>query len=209
MTPKSSGHLVDTSGKTPLTSDLSFFEIEEMTYFSRARYHLAILCVLIVCAGSASCRKSAENPSYPGAFVIALSEIEFDDGDTFFLNKKPIRILGIDTPEIAHPDLGINEPQPYGPVAAESTRVWVTRATVIELVADGLDIYDRRLAHLFLDGELLAIRLIHHGLAYETVSHYGDSGYPDLAQQILDAARVGPKPPFEQPYKWKKKHRPK
>jgi endonuclease YncB( thermonuclease family) len=156
-----------------------------------------------------SCRKSADDPSYRGAVLITLSEIEFDDGDTFFLNRKPIRVLGIDTPEIAHPELGVDEPQPYGPVAAESTRVWFTRAGVIELVPDGLDIYDRRLAHVFLDGELLAIRLIRHGLAYETVSHYGDSGYPDLAQQILDAARSAPKPPFEQPYKWKKKHPPR
>jgi endonuclease YncB( thermonuclease family) len=172
-------------------------------------YRRTALLFGLIAGLSMSCRKSADHPSYPGALLIVLSEIEFDDGDTFSLAGKPIRILGIDTPEIAHPEMGVDEPQPYGPVAAESTRVWLTRAGVIELVPDGLDIYDRRLAHVFLDGELLAIRLIRHGLAYETVSHYGDSGYPDLAQQILDAARTGPKPPFEQPYKWKKKHRPK
>jgi hypothetical protein len=59
------------------------------------------------------------------------------------------------------------------------------------------------------DRELLACRLIRHALAYETVSHYGDSGYPDLAQRILDTSRTSPKPAFEPPYQWKKKHRPK
>jgi hypothetical protein len=41
------------------------------------------------------------------------------------------------------------------------------------------------------------------------VSHYGDNGYPDLAQRILDTSRTSPKPAFEPPYRWKQKHRPK
>jgi endonuclease YncB( thermonuclease family) len=156
-----------------------------------------------------SCTKPAHKPSYPGARIMALSDIEFDDGDTFLLKREPIRVLGIDTPEIAHPDLGVNESQPFGVAASESTRVWMTRATLLEYVPDGLDRYDRRLAHVFVDGELLAIRLIEHALAYETVSHYGDSGFPDLAQRIVDASRAAPKPQFEPPYRWKRRQREK
>jgi endonuclease YncB( thermonuclease family) len=103
----------------------------------------------------------------------------------------------------------VHEAQPCGPAAAESTRAWIERASKVEIVFDGRDLYDRTLAHVFIDGELLACRLIRHALAYETVSHYGDSGYPDLAQQILDTTRSSPKPTFEPPYRWKQKHRPR
>ena len=176
----------------------------------RARIGFGPLFVaILICCAAVSCKKSTYKPSYPGAKVIELYEIEFDDGDTFLLRQKPIRVLGIDTPEIAHPALGMHEDQPFGVAAAESTQAWMTRAAVIEYVPDGMDRYNRRLAHVFLDGKLLAIRLIQNGLAYETVSHFGDSGFPDLAQQILDTSRAAPKPPFEAPYKWKRRQREK
>ncbi len=159
--------------------------------------------------GCSSNKPAGYLPSYRGARIIDVSDIEFDDGDTFFVEGKPIRLLGVDTPEIAHPGLGILEGQPFGDAAAESTRVWLMDATVIEYVADGKDRYNRQLAHIFIDGDLLACRLLRRGLAYETVSHYGDSGFPDLAQLILDTARSSPTPQFEQPYKWKAKQRKK
>ncbi len=165
--------------------------------------------LLVFAAGCSSRQSPSHRPSYKGAKIARVADIRFDDGDTFDWKGKPIRVLGIDTPEIAHPGQGTFEDQPCGVAAAESTRVWMTRARTLEIVADGRDIYDRRLAHVFIDGELLACRLVRQGLAYETVSHYGDSGFPDLAQEILDTARNSPKPTFEAPYKWKKKHRPK
>jgi endonuclease YncB( thermonuclease family) len=170
---------------------------------------LVLATSVILTIGCSSRQPPDYHPTYRGAKLVSVSEIRFDDGDTFEYQGKPIRVLGIDTPEIAHPDMGIYEGQPYGTAAAESTRVWLTRARAVEIVFDGRDLYNRRLAHVFIDGELLACRLIRHGLAYETVSHYGDSGYPDLAQEILDTARQSPPPRFEPPYKWKQKHRPK
>jgi len=169
----------------------------------------------LVCAIAAPCllgscfeqRPAGYVRSYKRARPVAAAEIRFDDGDTFDYRNRPIRVLGIDTPEIAHPDLGVMEPQDYGIEAAESTRSWITHARLVEIVLDGRDMYDRTLAHVFVDGELLAVRLIRHSLAYETISHYGDSGYPDLAQTILDAARSSPKPKFEPPYRWKQRHR--
>jgi len=157
---------------------------------------------------SASCtRHPGYEPSYRGARWVDVADVHFDDGDTFSWRGESIRVLGIDTPEIPHPHYGQPEGQPYGEAAAESTRVWMTRARVLEVVLDGRDRYRRRLGHVFIDGQLLAVRLINNGLAYETVSHFGDNGYPDLAQQILDAARAAPKPPFEEPYKWKQRQR--
>jgi len=156
-----------------------------------------------------SCRRdegAARAASYPQAVAVDLKEIDFDDGDTFFYRNQPIRVLGIDTPEVTDPDVGIFEDQPFGPAAAESTRVWITRARRVEMAYDGRDIYHRRLAHVFVDGELLAVKLLDAGLAYENVSHFGDNGFPDLADQILQAAHDGPRPAFEPPHQWRKKH---
>jgi endonuclease YncB( thermonuclease family) len=137
---------------------------------------------------------------------VDVSQIRFDDGDSFMLGKEPIRLLGYDTPETRSPEVGIYEDQKRGPEAAESTRVWILRAERVEIVKDGRGRYGRRLAHVFVDGDLLAVRHLQHGLAYENVSHFGDNGFPDLADLILDAAATGPRPDFEPPYKWRRKH---
>ena len=165
------------------------------------------ITVVAVAAGCSSRQPASYQPSYKGAKWIDKSELEVEDGDTFFLGGETIRVLGIDTPEIAHPDFGMPEDQPYGQAATESTRVWIERGNVLEYVPDGRDKYGRRLAHVFIDGELLAVRLVNAGLAYETVSFYGDNGFPDLAQLILEASQTAPKPEFEEPYKWKRKQR--
>ncbi len=177
------------------------------------------VCTLVLCAivltasvscrrenGAKSARASSSPSSYPGATRVDVAQIEFDDGDTFLYRDEPIRVLGIDTPEVAEPDVGIFQDQPYGRAAADSTQALITRAGRVEIAYDGRDIYHRRLAHVFVDGELLGVKLLGMGLAYENVSHFGDNGFPDLADRILQAAHDGPKPPFEPPYQWRKKH---
>jgi endonuclease YncB( thermonuclease family) len=174
---------------------------------STNRWH--IIALLLAVAGAASCdrgRAVAHPPSYAGAVVVDVREITFDDGDTFLLGKTPIRVLGIDTPEVTDPGVGIFEDQPFGRAAADSTRAMISRARVVELAYDGRDIYHRRLAHVFVDGELLAVKLLGYGLAYENVRHFGDNGFPDLADRIIRAADEGPKPAFEPPHQWRKKH---
>jgi endonuclease YncB( thermonuclease family) len=148
----------------------------------------------------------AHRASYPGAVVAVVGRITFDDGDTFLYDKTAIRVLGIDTPEITDPGVGIFEDQPFGRAAADSTIALITRAHVVELAYDGRDVYNRRLAHVFIDGELLAVKLLGYGLAYENVRHFGDNGFPDLADRIMKAADAGPKPAFEPPHLWRKKH---
>ncbi len=145
-------------------------------------------------------------PSYRGAHYIYKDRIKFDDGDTFIYGDTEIRFLGIDCPEITHAEVGMHEDQPYGRAAAESTHALVLRAKTAEYVLDGDDYYGRKLGHIFVDGELLSVRLIERGLAYETVTRYGDNGFPDLAQRILDASLKAPKPQFEKPSQWRRKH---
>jgi len=145
-------------------------------------------------------------PTHEHARYLDIRRVEFDDGDTFLLDGAPIRILGIDTPETKSPSVGIFEDQPFGPAAAESTKALMTRARLLEWVPDGEDYYGRRLAHVLVDGELLGVKLIEMGLAYENVSYFGDNGFPDLADQILRASLDAPRPAFELPYRWRKKH---
>lgn len=161
-----------------------------------------ILVALLAAVGGCARAEGA----YPGAKTVSLDRIRFDDGDTFYLDGKPVRVLGIDTPETASPSVGIMEDQPFGPAASDTTRALLTRARRIEVVFDGRDTYGRRLAHVFVDGELLSVELLERSLAYENVSHFGDNGFPDLADRILDAARRSPKPAFEEPYKWRRAH---
>ena len=164
---------------------------------------LVLATAALACGGG---RAGTATSSYPGAVVVDVTRIRFDDGDTFLLEKTPIRILGIDTPEVTDPGVGIFEDQPFGRAAADSTQAWITRAQRVEIAYDGRDIYKRRLAHVFVDGELLAVKLLGFGLAYENVRHFGDNGFPDLADQIMKAADAGPKPQFEPPHLWRKKH---
>jgi len=145
-------------------------------------------------------------PTHEHARYLDRSRVRFDDGDTFYLDGKPIRILGIDTPETKSPEVGIMYDQPYGPAAAESTKALISRAKLAEIVLDGKDNYGRRLAHVLVDGELLGVKLIEMGLAYENVSFFGDNGYPDLADRILKASLSAPTPRFQEPYKWRKKN---
>jgi endonuclease YncB( thermonuclease family) len=141
-----------------------------------------------------------------GLVRIDKSAIRFDDGDTFFYKQLTIRLLGIDCPEIVHKEHGIYEDQPYGPRAAVFTADMLRKATRVEYLPFQNDKYGRLLAHVFVNGELLSVLLIKAGLAYETVSYYGNNGFPELAERILRAARESPRPPFERPNRWRRKH---
>ena len=169
---------------------------------------LISICFVVVSTGWWSASPGAERVRREGHRTIAIdkSAIRPDDGDTFFYRDLSIRILGIDTPEIIHEEHGIFEDQPYGRAAAAFTDGALKNAEVVEYLAFQPDIYGRLLAHVFVDKQLLAVLLIRAGLAYETVSHYGDNGFPELAEEILKAARQSPRPCFEEPYRWRRKH---
>ena len=146
-------------------------------------------------------------PQYADRLVkVDKSKIRYDDGDTFTVGDVTIRILGIDTPETKHEPHGIFENQPYGPEASAFGEKMLRAAKVIEYLPAGKDIYGRVLAHVFVDGKLYATEIIKEGLAYESVSYYGDNGFPDLSHECLEAAEEAGKPPFEEPWLWRKKH---
>jgi len=167
-----------------------------------------VLSILLLCFNSWDSEHGTEreNKDRSGRIRINRAGIRPDDGDTFYYKDVTIRILGIDAPEIIHKEHGIFENQPYGRRAAAMTIDILRKAKVIEYLPFQNDKYGRLLAHVFVDGELLSIHLIKAGLAYESISYYGDNGFPGLAERILKAAHESPRPPFEMPYKWRRRH---
>lgn len=133
--------------------------------------------------------------------------LEVEDGDTIVYRGVHMRFLGVDTPEITNRAVGFFRDQPYGRTAKEFTRMELRNAVRVTYVADGEDIYGRLLVHLFVDGYPLSLKIVEAGLGYETVSHYGDNGFPDIAARILAASLLHPDLPFENPYLWRQKNR--
>ncbi|GFI41896.1 thermonuclease [Thomasclavelia cocleata] len=108
------------------------------------------------------------------------------DGDTawFDINgeKTKVRFLYIDTPE------STKEIEPYGKEASEYTKEQLSNASKIELElnVDGntTDKYDRLLAWVFVDGELLQEKLASKGL----VEKFYDYGYDyTYKSEIIEA----------------------
>ncbi len=116
------------------------------------------------------------------------------DGDTakFLINRKvyTTRFLAIDTPETKHPKKG---EEPFGKEASTYTCKRLTNAKKIELEYDEKsekeDKYGRRLAWIFVDGELLQSELIEKG--YAKVAYlYGDYKYTNILKLEEKMARV-------------------
>lgn len=140
-------------------------------------------------------------------------KFKFDDVDSLFCGKEYIRILGIDGPETMHKEHGIFENQPYGIEAANYARDIFGKAHSITAVVTEKDKYGRSLGHVFVNGQLYGELAIRAGFAYETISKYGDNGFPGFALAIKTAWKEtwkdGKLPLFENPSDWRKKHQKK
>jgi micrococcal nuclease len=102
--------------------------------------------------------------------VYAKEKVNFDkcvDGDTaYFIYKGEslkFRFLSIDTPE------STTKKEKYGEEASEYTCKELKQANKIEIEfeenSSKIDKYDRYLAYVFVDGELLQEKLLYNGLA--------------------------------------------
>lgn len=164
--------------------------------------------------GRAQDAKRAPQPRPHGERVeVPLKDLSVDDGDTFTIAWAPgdtetIRILGIDTPETKHPAHNLPEDQEWGPEARAFAQGAVAFADRVELRrASTLDPYGRTLGYFFLDGRNYSAVVVAAHLAYESVSHYGDSGFPEEAKAVLAAAQEAGKPPFEPPHEFRRRMR--
>jgi micrococcal nuclease len=93
--------------------------------------------------------------------------VDVVDGDTIVVahgsSRDTIRLLGVDTPETHHPTKPV---QCYGPEAsAYTTRRLLGRWVRLEDDVETRDIYGRRLAYVYLDGERFEDELLERGYA--------------------------------------------
>jgi len=136
--------------------------------------------------------------------------VRVEDGDTFVIrwkrsSRERIRILGIDTPELRNVERGLLVDQPSGRAALAFARRAFAAAGVVEIVrAATLDSYGRTLAYAHLDGRNYSVMAIEAHLAEETISRFGNNGFPREAAAVQAAAhRAGP-PPFMSPSRWRR-----
>lgn len=115
------------------------------------------------------------------------------DGDTakFKMNNEiiTVRFLAIDTPESVHPT---KEVEAYGIEASNYTKQKLENAQNIELEfdnnSDKKDKYNRYLAWIWVDGELLQSLLVNQGLA-KVAYLYGDYKYTNILQESENVAK--------------------
>ena len=163
-----------------------------------------LLLIFVMFVAGCTCPYGHWSAPPPSRSGIPVSEIHFLDGDTFRYHGETVRLLGCDTAECDSSYHHGNQ-EPWGSRGTEFARK-VTQGAVRRTVeyAPINDKYGRRLAHLVLDGVPLAVLLVREGLAYESISRYGDNGFAEYAKMILDAAK---KPEFEDPWQWRRNHR--
>jgi len=144
---------------------------------------------------------------------VPVERVTVGDGDTVVIewgedDREVVRILGIDTPEVRNPDHNLPYDQPFGREASAFARGCLATTARVELLRAAMtDGYGRTLGYIFLDDLNYSVLVVGAGLAYESVSHYGDNGFPEEAQAVLNAAERAGTPPFEPPYQFRRRMR--
>jgi len=144
---------------------------------------------------------------------VKVESVLVQDGDTVVLDwgngdLEIVRILGIDTPETANIEHNLPYDQPFGREAAGFARGAFATATAVQLLrADQMDPYGRSLGYLFINGKNYSELVVRARLAAESVTHFGDNGFPAEAQAVVEAAKVAGPVPFEPPHEFRRRMR--
>ena len=171
-----------------------------------------ILAVALATAGAAQEDRKQTRPAKTRVDV-KVESVRVLDGDTVLLDwgngdLETVRILGIDTPETANIEHNLPYDQPFGREAAGFARgAFATAATVQLLRADQMDPYGRSLGYLFINGKNYSELVVRARLAAESVTHFGDNGFPAEAQAVVEAAKAAGPVPFEPPHEFRKRMR--
>ena len=122
---------------------------------------LVLACLTAAIAQAAHAGKAVSTPS-PGPFTVE----KVFDGDTIKLeNGEKVRLLGIDAPELHHPELPV---QRFAQEATDYMAKQVLgKKVTLEYEPDNLrDIYGRLLAYVYVDGKMLNAELVRLGYAF-------------------------------------------
>lgn len=109
--------------------------------------------------------------------------------ETMKYEEKKVRYLLIDTPETKHPK---KSEQPFGEAASLRSKELLENAEIIEIEydkGDRTDRYERDLAYIFVDGELLQGILVEEGLAVVDYVYPPNDKYVDLLLMLEDKAK--------------------
>ncbi|MGE0434702.1 MAG: thermonuclease family protein [Planctomycetota bacterium] len=193
-------------------------ESRDIRYRRQARRNLVAVALLLSAAlvarmmsgtgCGASSSSSRPAPPLPSRerIVLRFDEVELLDADTARVRGHSVRFLGCDAPEVAGP-YHEGDQEPWASRATDFVRESLRTAGRIELiVVEQQDRYGRLLGHFFVDGDSVSLRLVRAGLAYETISRFGDYGFEELGKQ-LQAAAAEVTPAFEKPATWRAAHR--
>jgi micrococcal nuclease len=155
----------------------------------------AIVCAAWFAAASVEAATTlAAQPRPHGARIkVEVSRIRIMDGDSVEISwsateKETVRVLGIDTPELYAND---GKRHPAGAEARGFAKGTFSMARDIQLLrAATLDRFHRTLGYFFLDGRNYSVMVLHEGMATETVSRFGDNGFPREAAEVIEASRA-------------------
>ena len=179
----------------------------------RQRLSLLILVSVLVTAAAPAAQQKAQPRPHGTRVAVAPALVEVDDGDTVNIrwsgtDVEIVRILGIDAPETRHVEHDLPYAQPFGDDARAFARGAFAAAGRIELLrAAMVDPFGRTLGYLFLDGRNYSTLIVEARLAAESISHYGDNGFPAEAAQVMAAAKAQGPLPFEPPHVYRARMR--
>jgi endonuclease YncB( thermonuclease family) len=168
----------------------------------------SLVLVLAVAAAVASAQTPPKPQDRPhgSRVTVAAALLQVDDGDTVAIrwsdkDEEIVRILGIDAPETRHLEHNLPYAQPFGDEARAFARGAFAAAGRIELQrAATVDPFGRTLGYLFIDGRNYSTLIVGARLAAESISQFGDNGFPKEAAEVLAAAKVQGPLPFEPPH---------
>jgi len=118
--------------------------------------------------------------------------IRIMDGDTAEISwsptqKETVRVLGIDTPELFKSD---GKKNLAGLEARGFAKGAFAMAGDVQLLrARTLDRFNRTLGYFFLDGRNYSVLVLRAGMASETVTRFGNNGFPHEAEEVIEASR--------------------
>jgi micrococcal nuclease len=129
----------------------------------------------------------------PGAASESAVVTAVDDGDTIEVRigtrTDIVRLLGVDTPEIHHPTKPV---QCFGPEAAAYTASRLTgKAVRLEGDVEPRDVYDRRLAYVYVDGKRFNDELLAKGYAKLLVIPPNGAHSRTMLARELEAMHAG------------------
>jgi micrococcal nuclease len=155
----------------------------------RARYGVLVGLAASLVAALAGCEELGTARYEPGERVDVRVE-RVVDGDTAVVSidgrSEYVRYIGIDTPESVKPD---TEPECFSYRASnENRRLVEGRSVELEFDRELYDRYDRLLAYVRLDGQLVNEELLRKGLA-TTLTIPPNDRYADEFSALEDEAR--------------------